>query len=295
MKSVFFTYHPFVNFIFFCAVIGFGVLLIHPVFLCISLISALAYAVILTGKKMIKFLFAALVPITVLVTVINMLTNPRGSTVLYYTENSQITLEAIIFGILTGLLLSSIIIWFACYNEVMTSDKIMFLFGRLMPAMSLVFSMVMRFIPNYKNQIKKISHAQRCIGRDVSDGTIKEKIHHGIKIVSIMFTWALENSIDSADSMKARGYGLKGRSSFSIYRFDKRDMLMMAYIVAMSAVLIFGMITERCDIEFYPDIVMAKFDGISMLIYVSYIFLCFIPVVIEVKEVLLWKYFQSKI
>ena len=125
-------------------------------------------------------------------------------------------MESLIYGALSGLMLASILLWFSCYNKIMTSDKFIYLFGRIMPAISLLFSMVMRFVPNYKMQIQKISNAQKCIGRDVSNGTVKEKIRHGIKIISIMFTWALESAIDSADSMRSRGYGLKNRSSFFI-------------------------------------------------------------------------------
>lgn len=295
MRNIFFTYHPVINFLFFCGVIGFCIFIMHPVFLGITLAAALAYAIVLMGKKMVEFFLLGMVPVTVVITVINMLTNPRGNTVLFYTENSQITLEAMIFGLLTGMLLSAVMVWFACYSKVITGDKLTFLFGRILPSASMIFSMVMRFIPNYKHQIEKISGAQKCIGRDVSDGTLKKRVRHGIKIVSVMFTWALENSIDTADSMRARGYGLEGRTSFSLYRFDRRDAAAAVYIVALSLVVIAGAASGRCRMEFYPDIVMAQADSVSVLIYISYGLLCFMPVMMQAKEVVLWKYLQSKI
>lgn len=85
--------------------------------------------------------------------------------------------------------------------------------------MSLILSMVLRFVPKFKNQIVKISNTQKCIGRDVTNGNMLMKAKHGMKILSIMTTWALENSVETADSMKSRGYGLRGRNNFSIYRF----------------------------------------------------------------------------
>ncbi len=116
-------------------------------------------------------------------------------------------------------MLVSVLNWFSCYQVVMTSDKFIYLFGKAIPAMSLILSMVLRFVPKFKNQIVKISNAQKCIGRDVTNGNMLMKAKHGMKILSIMTTWALENSVETADSMKSRGYGLRGRNNFSIYRF----------------------------------------------------------------------------
>ena len=71
----------------------------------------------------------------------------------------------------------------------MTSDKFIYLFGKLIPAMSLILSMVLRFVPKFKNQIEKVSDAQKCIGRDVTNGNTLAKAKYGMKILSIMTTW----------------------------------------------------------------------------------------------------------
>lgn len=96
----------------------------------------------------------------------------------------------------------------------MTSDKFVYLFGRIIPALSLVLSMSLRFVPRFTAQIKVISNAQKCVGRDVGSGGLIKRAKQGIKILSILVTWALENAIDTADSMKDRGYGLPGAPPF---------------------------------------------------------------------------------
>lgn len=295
MRSVFSTYHPIINFGFFCAVIGTGIFLHHPIFVGAGMLAALIYAIMLGGKGTIKFAALFALPMVLIFTIVNPLINPRGSTVLFYTQYSQVTLEAVIYGLLSGLMLASVLLWFSCYNKVMTSDKFVYLFGRIMPAISLIFSMVMRFVPNFKMQIQKISNAQKCIGRDVSNGTKKEKIRHGMKILSIMFTWALENAIDSADSMRSRGYGLKDRSAFSIYRFDRRDTTALIFLLIVTGTVIAGAAAGICSIEFYPEIVMAEFSLRTIIVYIAYILLCFFPIAVEVKEVAVWKLSQSRI
>lgn len=295
MRSVFSTYHPIINFGFFCAVIGTGIFLRHPVYITIAVAASLVYALMLGGKGILKYVLFFVMPVILVFSVVNPLVNPRGSTVIFYTQYSQVTVEALIYGIASGFMMASILLWFSCYNKIMTSDKFVYLFGRIMPAVSLIFSMVMRFVPNFKMQIQKISDAQKCIGRDVTDGAKKEKIRHGMKILSIMFTWALENAIDTADSMRSRGYGIKNRSTFSIYRFDVRDTLAAVYLAVTSLIVIAGAVTGRCYIEFYPEIIMAETDIFTMITYAAYFMLCIFPIAVEVKEVAVWKITQSRI
>lgn len=58
----------------------------------------------------------------------------------------------------------TVITWFSCCNVVMTSDKFVYLFGKLIPALSLILSMTLRFVPRFTAQIKVVTQAQRCVG-----------------------------------------------------------------------------------------------------------------------------------
>jgi energy-coupling factor transport system permease protein len=149
----------------------------------------------------------------------------QGITILFYFRDNPITLEAVINGITRGLMFGAGLLWFYCYQYLMTGDKFMYLFGKAIPSGSLIFSMVLGFIPRFHARLKVISDAQKCIGMDVMDGNAKERIRHGIKVLSIMTTWSLESAVDTSDSMKSRGYGLKNRSSFVPYRLDRRDVM----------------------------------------------------------------------
>ncbi len=294
-NSTFATYHPIINFGFFCGVIGLGIFLMHPVFLAVGMAASLIYALMLGGKGTLKFFLSFMLPVILLIIVINPLFNHRGETILFYIGNNYVTFEALAYGMCIAFMLASVIMWFSCYNSIMTSDKFIYLFGRIMPAVSLIFSMVMRFVPNYKMQIKKISDAQKCIGRDVSNGTVMQRARHGAKIISVMFTWALENAIDTADSMRSRGYGLKNRTTFSIYRFDRRDAAAGIVILAAAVLVIAGAASGKCSIEFYPNIVMTEMDAFGIAVYAAYFVLCFFPIAVEVKEVLTWRLMQSRI
>ena len=116
----------------------------------------------------------------------------------------------------------------------------------------------------YKAQIQAISNAQKCIGRDISNGNIIQRARHGIRIVSIMITWALENAIETADSMKSRGYGLKGRTSFSIFRFDDRDKLVFVLMLALILFILIGASLGVISMRYYPSIQAASITPLHL-------------------------------
>ena len=156
-------------------------------------------------------------------------------------------------------------------------------------------SMVLRFVPRYVEQIKVISNAQKCIGRDASQGNIFRRAKNGIKILSIMITWALENAIETADSMRSRGYGLPGRTSFSLFRFDNRDKVVFLVIVILISIILLGAFKDVNTMKFFPSIKITEITGFSILVYISYFLLCIIPVIINIQEAVQWKYIESRI
>ncbi|OMD88034.1 MULTISPECIES: energy-coupling factor transporter transmembrane component T [Paenibacillus] len=295
MKDSFSTFHPFVNFLYFVVVLLFSMVFMHPIFQVIALISAVAYSIMLKGKKGIRFNLLYMIPFLLFMAVMNPVFNHQGVTILFYLNNGNpITKESILYGVAAASMFVTVIIWFSCYNVVMTSDKFIYIFGKILPALSLIFSMVLRFVPRYLAQIKVISNAQKCIGRDVSQGNLLARARNGITILSIMTTWALENAIETADSMRSRGYGLPGRTSFSIFRLDARDKVALLIMTGLIALVAVGAVMGENTMRFYPSIKASAITPFSILIYIAYFALCMIPVLINMVEAMKWKSIESK-
>ncbi|MDH6431402.1 MULTISPECIES: energy-coupling factor transporter transmembrane component T [unclassified Paenibacillus] len=295
MKDSFSTFHPFVNFLYFVVVLLFSMVFMHPIFQVIALISAVAYSIMLKGKKGIRFNLLYMIPFLLFMAVMNPVFNHQGVTILFYLNNGNpITKESILYGVAAACMFVTVIIWFSCYNVVMTSDKFIYIFGKILPALSLIFSMVLRFVPRYLAQIKVISNAQKCIGRDVSQGNLLARARNGITILSIMATWALENAIETADSMRSRGYGLPGRTSFSIFRLDARDKVALLIMTGLIALVAVGAVMGENTMRFYPSIKASAITPFSILIYIAYFALCMIPVLINMVEAMKWKSIESK-
>ena len=189
MRDTFSQFHPVVNFAYFLSVLLFAMFFMQPVCLLIALVCSTVYAVYISGRKAVMFGLKFMLPMFILAAVINPAFNHQGITILtYLPSGNPLTLESIIYGLAAGIMLVSVVQWFTCYNAVMTSDKFVYLFGRIIPALSLIISMTLRFVPKFGAQLKVVRNAQRCIGRDVSTGSNTQKIKNAIKILSIMIT-----------------------------------------------------------------------------------------------------------
>lgn len=293
MKDTFSTYHPLLNMLYFVGTIGITVFVTHPVLLAISFVTAVLYSGVLKGfAKTLKYNLVFALPTMVIVALINPMFNHYGVTVIGYLHNGNpFTLESCVYGLVMAMMLAATLVWFSCYTEVMTSDKFIYLFGRIIPSLSLILSMCLRFVPMFVRQMGVISDGQKCVGRSASNGSLIKRVKHGITIFSILITWALENAIETADSMKCRGYGEKGRTAFSLYRFDRRDMACLIFMVVTYGMTIWGSMQGFAYASFNPKIVVEgiPFTPGSFLVFASYTVFCLMPTVMELYDRQMWK------
>lgn len=315
MATGFKSYHPWVNVIFFISVITFGMLFLHPVCLFVSFFASVCLDIRLKGKKAVKEIFTFILPMLIFVTLINGIFNHYGMTVLYEISNgNNITLEAYIYGFVLGLTVVTTMLWFFCFNEIVTADKIMFVLGKGIPKLALVVTMALRFVPFYRRKYTEISQAQKGFMQSDDDKKILNRIRNAVKSVSILVTWALENAIQTSDSMRARSYGENKRSFYSRFRFTKSDGIVMTTMIIADIVVAVCKFKNGLYASYNPYILInsRKDFGITYIIkeintvinpltafeiitVVFYILLCFLPLIIDLKEELNWRRLKSKI
>lgn len=288
-------YHPLINFIYFTAVIVFSMIFVHPICLVTSLLCSVMYSIILNGKKALKFI-AMLLPLMLISALINPAFNHEGVTVIaYLPSGNPLTLESILYGIVAASMVAMVICWFSCFNKIMTSDKFIYIFGRIIPSLSLILSMTFRFVPKFKEQVQEVSNAQKSMGRDSSEGSVFARVKNSIRILSAVITWSLENAIDTSDSMKSRGYGLTGRTAYSNYVFDKRDVTALIYLAVTITYFLIGTLLGKINYRYFPSMRGTDMSFYSTSIFISYIMICIMPIIIEIWEELKWRKLKSKI
>lgn len=287
--------HPIVNFIFFLGAIGFGVVIQHPAYLAAGFVWATAYYLLLNGKKGIKLLFA-LVPLFLIMMLINPLFNTYGATVLCYVLGRPYTLEALYYGAAVAAILVLMLIWFGCYNAVLTSDKFTSLFGNLIPALSLLLVMVLRMIPNLIRKAAQFAGARKSIGKGSSENASrKENLTNGMTILSALTDWALEGGVVTGDSMRSRGYGCAKRTSFVVYRMTGIDAFLLGIQILLAAAVVATVISGGTTATYTPDYYIAPVSGLHIGGFAAYCAYLSIPTVLHIKETIQWHISRSKI
>ena len=295
-RDTFSGYHPIINFFYFCLVIGFSMFLMHPVCLIISLFCSVYYYISLNSAKSFGVLAKFALPMLLFTAIINPAFNHRGTVILcYLPTGNPLTLESILYGIAAGVMLVSVVLWFGCYTAVMSSDKFIYLFGKIIPSLSLTISMILRFVPRFKQQFESVKEAQAGIGRDVTSGSLLKRLKYALNCLSIMVTWSLENAIDTADSMKCRGYGLKGRTAYSNYKFCEKDKSYLIWLCFCLVYLLSGIVSGNLYWRYFPSIIGVTAEPLSISFLLIYFLMCLTPIVINKREDIKWKFLESKI
>ena len=182
-KDTFSGYHPTINFLYFALVLLFSMCLMHPAYLAISLTGALAYDIYLRGRKAVRFAVMGLLPMAALAALVNPAFNHEGATILtYLPSGNPLTLESIVYGAAAAGMLAAVLLWFGCCTAVMTADKLLWLFGRAAPALSLVLSMTLRWVPRFGAQLRAAAEARRGLGQ--RGGRITRRIRSGAAVLS---------------------------------------------------------------------------------------------------------------
>lgn len=294
MKEAFVKTHPMTNLVFFASVILFSMFIMQPVCLGISLVCAACTAVFLNGKKTLLFCLRFLLPAVVLIIIINPLFNHRGATVITYLPwGNPLTLESVLYGCASAAMISAVTLWFSCFNTVMTSDKIIYLFGRIAPSFSLVLAMSLRFVPRFFEQFRQVKEAQLSLygeGKKTLFGHFKRYL----RVFSTVLSMSMENAIETSDSMKSRGYGSKRRTAFSIIRFNRLDLAALCVMAAEITALL-TLSVGRMSFRYFPSIKGVLFDGYAVVFYLIYAFLMLTPLLLSAKEGIQWKLSQSRI
>ena len=281
------TLHPAVSMCYFVCVIGLTLACPHVVTVLLSLLGSTLFNLALRGRKAFGRTMRFVLPMFLIVCIGNPLVNHRGVTMLFLLFDQWITLEAIVYGIVTACSLAAIILWFGCYQEVMTSDKFLYLFGKIAPATALLITSALRFIPQMQQNAAQIKES-RAMLQDNSP-RLFQKLAHAIQNLSALLGMSMENAVQTADSMKARGFGARRRTTFHLFRFDARDARTLALILTLFGICVVARCYGHGYMEYYPRITALTMGASSMTMFIIFAALMLLPSILEAKEAVVWR------
>ena len=278
---------------YFLLVMGIGMFVWHPLILLCSLAGGAGYAVFLKGRRAVRYLLTFVLPVALLAAVLNPLFNHRGLTVLFTWHGHEYTMEALLYGLAAGAMFAGILCWCYCFGTVMTSGRIMQVLGKRMPGGALLLSMVLRQIPRYRDRARKVRESREMLGEGKEKGFLP-RLKEGTLRLSMVTTWALENSVETADVMTARGYGSGRRTFYGRHKRDARDAVLFDFLLPSALFLLIGLACGLARIWYFPTVQPAELTGSAAMLFILYGIICFLPLLLNGKEALSWRASRSR-
>lgn len=277
--------------VYFLAVSGVCMFSMDPVILGLSLMGALVcQGLVGEGGKWRIHLYTLL--LFAGMALINPLISHNGVTVLFVMNHNPVTLEAMVYGVAAGGMIVAVLYWFRAFTAVMTSDKLLYVFGSLSPKLALMLSMALRYVPLFTRQAGRVSQSQKALGLYKEDNLI-DRMKGGMRVFSVMVTWTLENGIITADSMSGRGYGTGRRTRFSIFRWRADDVVLLVLSLLLAALTLLTLADRT--VAYYPVIRISPVNARNLAGFIAYGLLTLLPAIITGKEALKWHCLRSKI
>lgn len=282
-------YHPLVSFSYYTGALVLLMLLFHPIILSMAIIMIAAVHFIHDRCRSLQRWFFFIVISGLLIVILNPLFNERGRTLLFEILRHRFTLEAVIYGATTALTIIGVIALFVSFNEIMTPNKIFYLFSKILPQFAVLLMLTMRFIPLMGRRLEEISAVQISKGFSVREGTLKNRAKAGLLYVQVLLTYSLEEAIQTADSMKARGYGKRGRSAYEYFRFKTADFIAIGILVILFLLIVYGRFSGFALLLIYPMLEPIRLSFMDTITMAEFLLFLAFPLFAEIGETIRWR------
>lgn len=265
--------HPAVNLVYFAAVIYGSLTFSHPAYVAVSFVCGFLYSLKQNRRALLFDL--CLIPAVGLFALYYGCFHHFGMTVIAQNFiGNNLTMESLLYGLVLGARVAAAVMWLSCLYSVFSTDKAVYLFGRISPRLSLLAAIILRMVPRIKTEARRINTARKSLGRGVDQGSFLRRIQNGIAIFSMLISWLIGALATASASMDSRGSRLRGRRAFSIYRFDGRDRL---YVLALSffmTLTAMAMILGETKMIYSPRILYTPMTFSEVLLCLGYACLC---------------------
>ena len=284
-------FHPMVLFFYFLLVFVILLSTLNPVLLGVFFVSGvMLFSLLHTFRKTLSELFFYLF-VWLLVTLAIPLFHHNGMTILFFLNDNPMTLESMFLGMAIGFLIISFAFWCKNYSLYITSDKILYLLGTIQPQLAIWYTLLLRFIPQCKRNFRDIHSTQKTVGF-YATSSLFERLFGFVKIIKVAFLLSVEQTFSQIDSMKARGYGLQKRTHFSIYKFYIWDCVCLVWLIVIG--ILFLLNFKELDFYYEPSLKALTLTKEMSLLYGILLSIGLLPAMIEIKELVKWKFLKSK-
>lgn len=255
------TCHPVVPAVYVAVTLVLTMACMQPVLIGLSLLGALSFSCTVRGVAPTMGMLRWQIPVIILISLVNPLFSASGSTELLRIGTHAVYAESLAYGASMGALFVASVTWFMGAAELLPFDRVMALLGNAAPTVALMISMAMRLIPRFVRQGKTIDSVQRvarsCAFASFAGQSPRADRHLDLRLrlrlSSVLMGWTMEDSLETADAMRARGWGAAARrNTYTRFRFGARDAWALVLIAAFALVAMLLGYVATTQFAFYP-------------------------------------------
>ena len=144
--------HPLVLFIYFLLIIILSIIQRNYYLIALLTISVIIVDYFYNQNSFFKDMKYFII-LVLIITITNPLFVMEGKDIIYQNSYIIITRQALIYGLVFGMLLGSMLLWFKIMKKCISDSHIVYLFGSVLPTLGLVVAMSFNIINKLKNLI----------------------------------------------------------------------------------------------------------------------------------------------
>lgn len=276
--------HPAVSLILYLALIVLSSACISPILSPVSLISAILASVAVGQGKRFMPMLRLMLPTALVILFVTVLFNGNGVTLLFTVFNKPVTLEAVIYGVLSVISFAAVLLWACLLGNTLGTDEIIYLFGRVSPYSALLTGMVFGLVPTMLSRYDEIRDLRKA-------GTVSKKTAVG-EMTALVF-WSLEASLETAASMRSRGHGTGKPVHLTDYRFSQPDIAVAVLFLPLIVLLILAKALGY-SYSVYPIFSLPQAKLQNVMFSAAFCMIMLIPFIHEIWEKIRWNFSMSK-
>ena len=224
----------------------------HPLVLAAVLLATVLGAVFAgVGRRVVSMARFA-VPFGLLIALVNPLVVREGLTVIWrFGEvppfgQIDITLEAVVYGLLLGVRAVAMLLAAAVLTATVDPDGLLRLFRRISFRSALTAALAVRLVPVLARDGRRLAEARRC--------RVDEP--RRVAVVRAVASGALDRAGDVAATLEVRGYrGAVGAPAGAREPWTRHDLAFGASAVALVALMAGGLLLGVAEVDPYPTFV----------------------------------------
>ena len=236
----------------YCISLGVAALLLNnPIALAAVALAIYAAGIAAGVERALRRALAFALPLAILIAIINALVTRNGLIVIVRLGDvpilgqTDVTLEATVYGAVLGLRALALILCGALYTTAIDPDEVLRLFRRVSFRSALTATLATRMVPVLMRDSRRLADAQRCRpGPPPSRFALVRAASSGV----------LDRALDVAAALEVRGYGAMRTPPRQRRRTNRHDLAFGAAALAVIAIAITARAASLAPFTAYPSL-----------------------------------------